>query len=163
MVLAIIGLAVGLFVVNIDNAIEGVRRQSASEVLLQSFRKARLMAVTRKQTIYLNYNPEIDQFELKTDRQPFAETILTFPLDESDKASIEEFRFWPIEPWPEGQARRSYEVFQHQEPAFAFLEFDSTGISNFVAVEIVYDPQIADSVWMLMDPFSSAVLEGEVR
>ena len=128
MVLAVIGLAVGLFVVNIDNAIEGVQRQSASEVLLQSFRKARLLAVTEKRSVFLFYNDTLDQFELKSGSEPFAPALMSFPLDESDKPLIDAFRFWPIESWQENQTRRSYVVFEHLEPAFPAVEFDPTGV-----------------------------------
>jgi len=163
MVLAVIGLAVGLFVVNIDNAIEGITRQSPAEVMLQSFRKARLLAVTEKKPVFLTYNRETDAFELRAEWEIAAAPVAIYPLDETDKPLIQNVRFWPIEPMRMQTTRRYYETFEHGKLAWPSIRFEPTGLSHFVAVELVYAPEVADPVWMLMDPFSSGVLEGEVR
>ncbi len=163
MVLAVIGLAVGFFILNIDNAIEGVTRESPGEVMLKSFRKARLMAVTEKQTVFLSYNSELDRFELRTGNRNSTEVIASYDLDEADKGNMDAVNFWPIEPFSEQTTRRKYEVFEHLPVPFAAVRFEPSGISSFIAVELGYAPEISEPVWMLMDPFSSAEINAEVR
>ena len=163
MVLAVIGLAVGLFILNIDNAIEGVTRESPGEVMLKSFRKARLMAVTEKQTVFLSYNSELDRFELRTGNRNSSEVVASYDLDEADKESMDSVNFWPIEPFTEQSTRRQYEVFEHLPLPLMAVQFEPSGISNFIAVELGYAPSISEPVWLLMDPFSSAEINAEVR
>lgn len=162
MVLAILILGVGLFVVNIDNAIEGVNRQSPTEVMLQSFRQARLLAVTDKRPVFLSFEPDLGRFELRTGEPFLSQAVAVFELDSADKDFIEAVYFWPIEPWLETQTRRDSDGFVPLPEALPAVRFEPTGISNFIAVQWQYAPSVSEPVWMLMDPFSSAVLEGEV-
>lgn len=163
MVLAILLLGVGLFVVNVDNAIEGVQRQSPTEVLLQSFREARLLAVTEKRPVFLSFDEELARFELRTEASAWVQPVAFLALDEADRESIETVRFWPIEPWSERANPRELLEFRVLDQPFSAVRFEPSGISNFVAVQWAYTPGISDPDWMLMDPFSSAELEGELE
>lgn len=163
MVLAVMGLAAGFFVVNINKAIEGVTRQSPSDVLHHSFRKARLMAVTEKKKLCLYYNPESSQFELKPKGEASATPIAVFPLDESDRIIMENVKFWPLQPREASAQRRSNDRLERMNQVLDCVEFDPTGVSSFVAVELYYKPSVAEPVMMLMDPFSNSELEGEVK
>jgi prepilin-type N-terminal cleavage/methylation domain-containing protein len=160
MVLAIMALIVGLFVANIDNAIRAVVRESPTDTLLKVVRQARLVAVTEKKPVSLDYNEETGEFLLRDHTQT---VFYRLPIDKEDLKFIENLRFWPIAPMRLQGNRRTYEQFSKVDNPVERMQFAPTGVSSFVAVEFVYDPQVAEPGWILLDPFSNGELEGELE
>ena len=160
LVIAVIALSAGLFIVNTENTIRTIGKESATDILFNAVRQARLTAVTGKTPVTMSYNAETGDFLL---RDHTREIIYRFPFGEDNLKSVETVRFWPIAPMPIQNSTRSYQEFSVVDRPTDAMRFVSTGVSSFVAVEIIYDPQIADPDWILLDPFSNGELEGELR
>ena len=160
LVIAVITLSAGLFIVNTENTIRSIGKESATDVLFNAVRQARLTAVTGKTPVTMSYDEDTGDFLL---RDYSREIIYRFPLGEDNLKSIETVRFWPIAPMPIQNSTRDYREFSVVDRPADAMHFVSTGVSSFVAVEIVYDPQIAEPDWILLDPFSNGELEGELR
>lgn len=160
MVLAVMGIALGLFVFNVEKAIDSVVKETVNDVLFKSVRQARLAAVTEKKPVYLSFDESIGAFQL-TDHTGYA--FAQYPIDERDFQQLETIRIWPILPMHMRASGRSYQEFEIAESSIARMQFEPTGISSFVAFELSYKTGISDSIWILVDPFSNGKLEGDLK
>ena len=160
LVMAVIALSAGLFIVNTESTIRTIGKESATDVLFNAVKQARLTAVTGKTPVTLSYDVDTGDFLL---RDYSREIIYRFPMGEDNLESIENVHIWPIAPMPLQNTTRNYQEFSVVDSPAESMRFVSTGVSSFVAIEIIYDPQIAEPDWILLDPFSNGELEGVLR
>lgn len=160
LVIVVITISAGLFIVNTDNMIRSMGKESPTDVLFHAIRQARLLAVTGKTPIYLSYDREEGAFLL---RDYTGDTVVDLPMGPDNLEYVEDVKLWPVEPMPLRANTRGNQEFSVADQPIAVMHFAPTGVSSFVAVELVNDPQIADSDWILVDPFSNGELKGALR
>ena len=160
LVIAVIALSASLFIVNADKAIQMIGKESPTDVLFKSIRQARLLAVTGKTPIYLTYDRESGVFQL---RDYTGDIVKDYPMGPENLEFVEDVKLWPIESMPLQSNIRDSQEFSVADRPIDAMHFTPNGISSFVAVELVNDPQIADPDWILIDPFSNGELEGTLR
>lgn len=153
LVIAVMGLFVGLFIINIEEFVESAGRKSPEEVLIEAVTSARLTAITNRQDVFLSFNKEATQFEITDVYGTLVQSIKTDP---EDFAFVEDIFFWGVtsDRYRSGGGRS--DVGDLTDEPLRRIAFEPTGVSTHVSVQWEYDRSVADDQWTYLDPFSNA-------
>jgi prepilin-type N-terminal cleavage/methylation domain-containing protein len=155
MVLALMGLAVGFFVLQADQALRNAIRQQPNDLLFDAIAFARLEAVTRKQDCFLHYDPSMAAFIVSS-----PQTILaSFALPDEQRPQVRSFRFRAIEPIEAARSLRPGDPIVLADEDLEFLRFEPTGAASFAVAEWEFADAIHGPERTAIDPFSNGPME----
>jgi prepilin-type N-terminal cleavage/methylation domain-containing protein len=160
MVLAIMGLAAGLFLMNVEQNLRNAVRQSPQDVFFEAVGYARMESIHSKQVHWLWYESTEHAFLVGTDRES---PQRRFPIAASDQKFLEQVVFWPVRAPMLRESRRPGDPLQRMSQPAERIRFDPTGVSSFVAVEWIYRREVADPEWQVLSPFANGSMEVAVR